>query len=160
MRITELFEQLLITPEMLVNAKKEGHQVFVLIDCKDFLLCTTNKTLPKIVKSAKTVSDYNEYAKTDPETITPYLRISLKDNKILGHEGRHRAVALLKEGNEKMPCTLKLVPSSKERKKYGNQEAPFLVNFDDLPESIQGQFDRGTLFKSNLVLVKNGWNNL
>ena len=42
-----------------------------------------------------TVEQYNDYAKSGSIVVMPFLDIDLDKRKVVGHEGRHKAAALL-----------------------------------------------------------------
>lgn len=81
----------------------------------------------------------------------PWLDVSFdsdKDGKIVGHEGRHRAAALIAEGwrNEPiMPCAIILMGKGKWKEYYAEEWEPKhskrYLGINDIPTRFLGQFD-------------------
>ncbi|KKM81851.1 hypothetical protein LCGC14_1325710, partial [marine sediment metagenome] len=80
--------------------------------------------------------------------------------KITGHEGRHRAAALICAGVKEMPVSIRIIPTDEHDKKYGHFKSTYDMKFEDLPEHIRGEYGRGIIDKKDLQLVVNGWENL
>ena len=90
----------------------------------------------------------------------PFLHVDSESGKIYGHEGRHRAAALICAGSNEMPVSIKIRDSEKHKEKYGYFEAAYDMKFEDLPEYIHGEFGRGIINKSSLRVLVDGWEKL
>jgi hypothetical protein len=81
-----------------------------------FLDLTTNGPQHKlsIMREAQSLDQYNQYAEKENTQIPPFLKINIIDSydrslgKVVTHEGRHRAAALLANGENSMPVALVL----------------------------------------------------
>lgn len=76
----------------------------------------------------------------NPETLLPNLTVYPSEGKIVDHEGRHRAAALLAEGAKDMPVVIKTINSYEV--------------MDDL--RLKGQFGRGEYEVTGLAALKPG----
>lgn len=128
-------------------ARDGKRHVLVHMNPTHFLHLTTpdDEEADKIRREARPLSDYNGFVR-DGETLnSPFLRVS--GGAITGHEGRHRAAALEREGISEMPVHIALrddVPGVRERDK----------GWEHVPDSIGGEFGRGTLHKHQMSLVR------
>lgn len=77
----------------------------------DFLKLTTldDASRDSIIAESKSLIEYNAFTHARASIIPPHLDVEIKGKdagKILGHEGRHRAAAVLKSGGTRMPVFL------------------------------------------------------
>lgn len=141
---------LLITPKMEKQAYQNVCQVIADIDIDTFLELTTNSRSDIIwlEDTAQPLEKYNYYARTGETLVMPMLQIDADKGKVTSHEGRHRAVALRKEGARKMPVALQIRGKSKSKYDYV---------LEDLGTGVRGQYGRGYMLTKALVVRKNGW---
>jgi len=90
----------LIVTEHHVENMIDGHAVgFLPIRAGDFIELTI-KTKPhwKVLRAnAKPLDFYNEFALTGKIRVPPFIKVQASTGRIVGHEGRHRAAALINE---------------------------------------------------------------
>lgn len=160
--INEAANVLKITDEMYRQARGNGMHFVVEFPVKEFLLMSTEneKSLETIQKQCRTIDDYNRWAEEGETILMPFLSVDADSGKITGHEGRHRATAIMCSGAKTMPVSIRLIPNEAMKEKYGVFEAKYAGLFEDLPDTIVGQFGRGSISKSNLNLLKDGNPNL
>lgn len=158
--IKPLTESLIVTDEHLRQARGNKFNFLVNMSARDFLLLTTtnDESLQNIIEDSKTVDEYNAFANSGDNIIMPFLNV--ERGKVTGHEGRHRAGGLLKE-NEKanMVVAIKYRSANKEEEeqladKHGIWRVEYDVDYEDMPSSIQGQFGRGVVPRSNMSFVR------
>jgi hypothetical protein len=103
---------LLITQEMKSRMRDNKSCGFIIMNPRDFLDLTTVNAdnLRNIHASAEDLALYNGLAKVGKMSIPPFMKIETKKvkGKVIGHEGRHRAAALIKANILKMPVFLVL----------------------------------------------------
>lgn len=111
-----------LTDMMYRQARGNKASGTIIMNPHDFLvLTTTNKAeYDHIMEGALTTAEYNHFAKTEQNIHMPWLDVTLdgkkptfggkpsktKPGRVVGHEGRHRAAALIKEGIDKMVVLL------------------------------------------------------
>lgn len=138
------------------QAKGNKHAGTLVIDPNDFLILTTrtNKGIAEIMEEAKTLEEYNKFAKNGETILMPWLEVSMdgrdlynerdiKVGQIIGHEGRHRAAALIKAGVNKMPISVRLYVKGIEKQFKPTAENPWGTDpwtKDDLPKTLYGEF--------------------
>lgn len=161
MKLIDLFENLAITDTHIRQARGNKQNFLVKIAAKNFLKLTTRneEVVQDIMSKCKTTDEYNEYAAKGENIIMPFLQI--EDDKVTGHEGRHRAAALLcDDPNAVMTMAIKYRITDQNKKeelndKYGPFKREYLVDFEDLPNEIYGQHGRGMINKNqDLEYVK------
>lgn len=152
--------RLIVTPEHLRQARGNKFQVVVKMKPEDFLKLTSSENNPAeyFQQHCKNVDDYNKWAEGGENIIMPGLWI--KGDKVLSHEGRHRAASLICAGENEMVVALKLDPTEEHQEKYGYWEAPYEVKWEDYPRALYGQYGKGIVMKSDMKPVIDGWNNL
>ena len=166
MRAYELIEvtpKLRITPEHRRQARASKHQMIVEFPVDDFLRMTTqtDEGLEQIMQATQTVLAYNRYAKSGENILMPFLAIDQDSRKITGHEGRHRAAAMKKGGAKTMPVAIRLNPGKELDAKYPDEYDPiYKAKFEDLPDQINGQYGRGSIPKTLLTVLVDGWDNM
>ena len=156
MRLDELFESrkpwLRITPTHLQQAKGGKAQLIVEMNATTFLEMTTTGTrgsgqvyspIDDIRRSSQRLKKYNKWAKEGSNILMPFLTIELSEDGsgyVSGHEGRHRAAAIEREGTGIIPVAIML--------RAGKNMLPdvkFGVNYhltsEHLPAKIKGQYD-------------------
>lgn len=161
-QLNETAKVLTITPEMYEQAHGNVNHFIALVEVEDFLRVTTQNAedIDHITKTCQTLDQYNRWAEEGKSILMPFLHINTETQQITGHEGRHRAAALLCAGVKYMPVSFKLYPSKKHEEKYGVFDAKYEMKFEDMPDTVKGQFGQGILSKKHLKLVKDGWRNL
>lgn len=104
--------KLLLTQKMVDNMKGNKAVGFYLMDPWDFLSLTTDKLVNEWVKQeqdeTRTVEEYNEFAQAGKSILPPFLDIDRKTGKVVGHEGRHRAAALLNSHGDRFMVAITL----------------------------------------------------
>jgi hypothetical protein len=85
----------------------------VTMDPEVFLNLTTNgsRHFDQIVRESQSLDEYNTYAAEGNTQIPPFLKIDIDSfdlslGKIVSHEGRHRAAALMQNGESVMPVAI------------------------------------------------------
>ena len=162
--------QLKITPQHLRQARGNANHCVVGMDPAKFLELTTDSsvTLNDIKNTCKTVDDYNRWAEEGSNILMPFLWIEFLDDprgtyepggagRITGHEGRHRAAALMCAGGKEIPVSIRLKPIQRHHDKYGVWDSKYNMRFEDVPKYIFGQFGRGLALKSDLRVIHDGW---
>lgn len=96
-----------ITHEMIKTATSNKCVGYVLLDPKDFLRLTiathdVNRWLEEEKEYTKTLDEYNGYNMR----LMPWLDVDIHSGKVLGHEGRHRAAAVIAAGGKTFPVAL------------------------------------------------------
>lgn len=161
-----LFELLNVNAEHRRQARGNGAHFIAEMDPKKFLELTTGDELSAraIMQDAQGIDDYNRYADEGSNILMPFLDVS--DEKVVGHEGRHRAASLINAGHDKMPVAFKIKPSADSEldqmvvQKYGDFGWKYGMTFEDMPNMIKGQYGRGTLLKSQLKVLVDGNDNI
>lgn len=160
MKLYNLFESLDITDQQLKQARGNKHHFLVNIPAKKFIILTTpnDKALDRIMDRCQTVDDYNYYTQSGETLIMP--NIVVQGDMIVGHEGRHRAAALLcKDENATITIAMRYKPNGRQeaeklRDKYGSRYE-YTLQFEDVPDRIVGQFGRGVILKDNIEFIRN-----
>lgn len=147
-----------INRDMYKQALDSKHAGTVIMSPEDFLRLTTRgaRDIQVIMDEAKTLEEYNAYTKSGKSIYLPWLYVtldgmqykdtspSLKVGAVVGHEGRHRAAALIKAGQRKMAVSLRLYVGGIERRyRYGEGVEPFSKESwtrEDLPKYVYGEF--------------------
>jgi len=151
-----------ITSEMYRQARGNKMHMIVKMRPIDFLtLTTTNNTnLNNIHQDCKKLEEYNRWAEEGESILMPFLYVDGGTGAITGHEGRHRAGALICAKVKEMPVSIRIRPTDEHDKKYGHFKSTYDMKFEDLPEYIHGEYGRGVLDKKDLRLIVDGWDNL
>jgi hypothetical protein len=96
---------------IMANARNNHDALLVVMNPMDFLKLTTpdDDELQSIIdKVDRSLADYNsgvgEYNKSNYNL--PYLNVLWPSGKIVGHEGRHRAAMVYKEGGKSFTATI------------------------------------------------------
>lgn len=104
--------KLLVTQTMLDIAKDNKAIGVYMMSPKDFLGLTVDRPLNQWIQEEKddtfTVAEYNKFTQAGKTIIMPFLDVDIDTGKVLGHEGRHRAAALLADGETSMPVAITL----------------------------------------------------
>jgi len=149
---------LIFTPRMLYGTKLSKAIGYVKMHPQDFLALASHNKTQDIIEEAESVEQYNIWAQEGSIKYLPWLDISINGldrhghyigiGKIEGHEGRHRAVSLIREGIQTMPVALFAYRNGV--KAYKDEEGLYL-NKECLPPIVIGQFS-GVRFKLSTVL--------
>lgn len=149
--------ELKITPTMISQAKGNKMAGMLRMYALDFLRLTV--ATPNVfdfirdeVDHTKTVAQYNEFAATGKSIHMPWLDVDMHTGKVVGHEGRHRAMAVYKEtSGHNFPVGICLRDRGypayyKEVKVDPTEEDPYpfykkiFVTKEDIPPVFIGQF--------------------
>lgn len=145
-----LAEMLDLTADQKEVAVSNKMHALVHMHPRKFLELTTHddEHVAEIKRAAQPVHAYNSHSASGSIRVAPFLRIDHR-GKVMSHEGRHRAAALLNAGHDVMPVYLRHhgdPASDKPDREHG---------FGDFPEKITGQV-RGSASKSHdMKLLKN-----
>jgi hypothetical protein len=127
---------LLVTPQQVKAAKDNKAAAIVAMPAQDFLALTTYahhraEGLVNFKRRALPLDEYNRYSREGETIIMPNLLIDRTTGRVRGHEGRHRAIALIAaEGPEAtLPVALRVTES----------EWPPVAR--SIPKVLRGQFD-------------------
>ena len=102
--------QLKVTQAMIENAKDRKGIGLMKMDPYDFLKLTTDSSsvgqwIKEEHETTKPLDQYNEWATDGTIRVMPFLNINMQTGKVMGHEGRHRAAALMAvHGQEMWVC--------------------------------------------------------
>ncbi len=151
-----------LSPEMYRQARGNKHHVVVSMRPEDFLKLTTRDDdyVDRIKNQCKKLDEYNQWTERGESILMPFLYVDSESGQITGHEGRHRAAALICAGSNEMPVSIRIGGSEKHKEKYGYFEATYDMKFEDLPEYIRGEYGRGILDTSRLRVLVDGWKKL
>jgi len=163
---------LTLTPTHQRQARGNKFNILVEMTPMEFLRLTTvdDAQIAEIIDTAKPLSTYNAAAAAETNIIPCFLTLDIASGKakVTGHEGRHRAGALLNAGEDGVgqPVYLRIQdahPGQAEKmleKLPGGRKAwmwdtTYLWGWDELPEMLVGQF-RATVKvpKSRLKVIE------
>lgn len=142
MRLDEITGQLRTSDVMRDRAADMKCQVIVGMRPSVFLqLTSTPEIRQQIEGDHLPLHLYNRFVKQGKSDTHPFLKIDYNSNaaRVVGHEGRHRAAALMKKGGDVMPVALCLDPDREESDRLG-MGAQYKASLDDLPRFIKGQY--------------------
>jgi hypothetical protein len=128
---------LLFNQEALTSAKElpdyKGREMFFRITPEEFLSVSEKISSPEL--SAKKKDAIKAAIKSgQPLRDIPFLRID-ETGRVVGHEGRHRALVLQEMGYGDMPATL-----MSSRTRFSEQADPSRFDYlEDLPDTIKAQ---------------------
>lgn len=133
--------RLVVTSDQLNNAHSRYAYGIYPFDPNKFLELTTsdNDVVRELCREALDVSLYNAFGASGETQVMPMLTVKHSTGKILNHEGRHRACALINSGENTMQVAMYYVDDE-----YNN-----LVKYDQMttpPGYIYGEYGRGGLF--------------
>jgi hypothetical protein len=144
-----------------INHARGNYAALVAVmDPRDFIrLTTTNQQeYDQIFKDkfAKTVSDYKTGA--DPEFNKekynmPYLIVEYPSGKVIGHEGRHRAAMVAKEGGTRFPCYLKFRTGKSDVMLRYTREKKWDGPEEDMEQTFKS-YDEMEAFKDELLRLR------
>jgi len=149
----QFMEELEVNDFQMKVANSNKFHALVHMHPQKFLQMTTKDAahMKQIMDDAQPLHKYNEYTRTGSTYNAPSLKIDKHPDlrgfhKVVSHEGRHRAAALLKAGHTTMPVFIKAphhdgVPE----RQHG---------FEHVPEVIHGQVGKGVMLKSDMKLIK------
>jgi hypothetical protein len=126
--------KLLVTQRMLEVAKDSKSIGVYTIEPDEFLKLTINTSLLDWLKNEEqntlSLQEYNDLAQRGKIQVMPFLDVDMNSGKVLQHEGRHRAAALIKENAQAMDVAIVLRESG--HKIYYRQP-----NIDDMDHPRQ-----------------------
>lgn len=132
-------------------AKGNKQHVLVHMHPLHFLDLTTDSKMPPshFRSAAQKVDDYNSYTRSGETLNSPFLTIH-KDGKVLGHEGRHRAAALLNDGETRMPVHIR-IQDHEDLASVSYRD----IGWEHVPDRLHNQYDRPvSIPKKEMSLVK------
>lgn len=140
--------KLLVTPKMLRRAVDLKMHLIVMMNPTDFLYLTTqdDATMNQVARLARPLSDYNQFAEEQTCVVMPFLYID-KQGKVTGHEGRHRAAALIESGTHELSVSIRLDEDLDATSEY-------------LPYVLHGEFGRGVISTAQFKIVNDGWQDI
>lgn len=140
---------------------------YVIMPCIDFLKLTTTPAFYSDLMG-DTIEPFSQREANKDRLLMPWLDIR-EDGKVIGHEGRHRAASLLKDGIKTLPVAIHL----KDEYGHGNyyyewktddgERHKRYLNADDVPPYWDNQFNTGFAFpfdrvKKTFKWHYEGWN--
>lgn len=134
------------TDDQVLQAIDSHAGAFVDMMPVDFLRLTTvdEDHVRKVQSEAHSIDKYEKHMAEGKCEIHPFLRIDTKSGQVVGHDGRHRAAAILSaDPDAHMRVALIPVPLSKS------------ASMADIPETIKGEYDPGFRIKirNNVTIV-------
>lgn len=134
------------TDDQVLQAIDSHAGAFVDMAPVDFLRLTTTDEdhIRKVQSEAHDLAKYEKHMAEGKCEIHPFLRIDTQSGRVVGHDGRHRAAAILSaDPDATMRVALIPVPLSKT------------ASMADIPETVKGEYDPGFRLKirSNVTVV-------
>lgn len=134
------------TDDQVLQAIDSHAGAFVDMAPIDFLRLTTldEDHIRKVQSEAHDLAKYEKHMESGKCEVHPFLRIDVKSGQVVGHDGRHRAAAILSaDPDAQMRVALIPVPLSKT------------ASMADIPETIKGEYDPGFRLKirKNVTVV-------
>jgi hypothetical protein len=154
-----------VTQEMLDVAKGNKAIVVVPFPAVAFLKLTTpsDQAIKEIADETKSVAFYN--SKEAGIIVMPNLKIEMGSGKIISHEGRHRAAALIKENGLDVTMDVAIAVTKDGYATYYEQfpvKPPDYANkkryrgVEDVPTALRGEF-RPTKHALDLSQARELW---
>ncbi len=133
--------QLKVTPAMIDNAEDRKGIGILQMDAYNFLRLTIDTAgvtswIKEEAESTKSLDQYNKWGQDGTIRVMPFLNIDIKSGKVLGHEGRHRAAAILNEGGKFIPVAIFL---KKDWYTVNRVDGRYLGE-EDIPKTLIGEF--------------------
>lgn len=119
------------------HALDEKHTQIVDIHPRVFLDLTTERGADDFIRTTDGIVDVDFYNSPDIQRklrVHPHLSIDANTGRVTGHEGRHRAAAVLLAGGPWYRASIRLVPSSRNYKP------------EQMPQTWYAQFNRNVSF--------------
>jgi len=134
------------TDDQVLQAIDSHAGAFVDMAPIDFLRLTTldEDHIRKVQSEAHDLAKYEKHMESGKCEVHPFLRIDVKSGQVVGHDGRHRAAAILSaDPDAQMRVALIPVPLSKT------------ASMADIPETVKGEYDPGFRLKirKNVTVV-------
>lgn len=134
------------TDDQVLQAIDSHAGAFVDMAPVDFLRLTTldEDHIRKVQSEAHDLAKYEKHMESGKCEVHPFLRIDVKSGQVVGHDGRHRAAAILSaDPDAQMRVALIPVPLSKT------------ASMADIPETVKGEYDPGFRLKirKNVTVV-------
>jgi hypothetical protein len=107
MRLNELFEVRLPLVKGVTKRARAHYGAFVCVmRPEDFLWLTTDTdSYDYIKRDVEKNYSWEKYLQA-PSDQTPFLDIEWDSGKVIGHEGRHRAMMMVQQGGRAFPCII------------------------------------------------------
>lgn len=121
------------------------------------LTCENSLELKSIMDECLTLEEYNQFAREGKSIHMPWLEVSIDGltrsgstvkkvtpGRVLGHEGRHRAAAMVKSGLSHMTVLFWAKERGYSEYKKASKPGGFRDRFltvDDLPKQLSGEFN-------------------
>lgn len=143
----------MLTREHFRQARGNKAIIFLNMRADDFLYLTTpnEKAIEQISKEAKTRREYVAWALRGETIIPPLLKLFAKTGKVTGHEGRHRAAAILNEKKDATMWVAIIITDEDYGAMYYYETSPegkpwsrakHYYGYKDVPEILEGQFSK------------------
>lgn len=142
-----------ITPRMLENARANKCAGWLEMNPLDFLRLTTTKPnvfdwIKQEQSDTKSLAEYNQYAASGASALMPWLDVDMATGKVIGHEGRHRAIAVYLANSRAFPVAICLRERgypvyyqwAESGKPYPEDRKKVYVSQKDVPPVLVGQF--------------------
>ena len=125
--------------------------VFGMMSPQSFLDLTVGRSTTQEVVFQETQISLSEYNPDD--YAVPWLRVARNTGRLLGHNGRHRAAMILKDGIQSVsfPVCLILQEFRLKSKKY------VTVKANELPEQLRNQFIPQLVFETEELFQPLVW---
>ena len=162
-------EGLRLDKENIRQAKGNKHAGTIIIDPMDFLRLTTpgDSYIKEILDESLTLKEYNDFSRNGSSIHMPWLDVSvdgidryrdwIKRGSVIGHEGRHRAAALINKGINKIPISVCLYRKGKAERYKTTDDDPWSKNpwtRNDIPKVLYGEFDEHRTAKIDVNTFK------
>lgn len=144
---------LTITHKMLDNAQANKCVGWLSMNPLDFLRLTTTKPnvfdwIRQEEDDTKSLAEYNKYAATGNAIHMPWLDVDMHTGKVVGHEGRHRAIAVYSADSRQFPVSFCLrergypvyYRMEETHEGYPYNRSKKFVTKSDVPTVLVGQF--------------------
>jgi hypothetical protein len=143
---------LLVTKEMMRQSRGNKVCAIFMMSAMDFLTLTTRGQgdIDHIMADAAPLATYNKAAREGNIILMPWLDVERDSGKVRGHEGRHRAAALIKAAGRAAKMNVGIILHGKsgivyyeekeiEGQPYFMRKKRFL-GVEDVPRVLHGQF--------------------
>ena len=163
-RSSRALGDLVVTEEQREQAEGLKAVGFVKMAPGDFLKLTTptDTDVAEIAHEARSLDEYNSFARRGETIIPPFLDVDRKSGKVCGHEGRHRAAALQRD-EPGTPLDVAIVlrePGCSSKVYYEEnwstvpRQPKRYLGADDVPDTLHAEFKPRVFSKK---LDKTSW---
>jgi hypothetical protein len=98
------------------------------------------------------VTKYNQLLREGKINYMPFLTVDEDTGKVVGHEGRHRAAAIIEAGGDRMPVAIRLRDKVGNLHYYDSDPVSFRKTFlglDNIPAVIKGEANQHVTWSLN-----------